>query len=477
MRKSVFGTLVLGFGLALWMGACGDGGGGTGSSGSASSSTSTSSSSSSSGTGGGGGMGAECTEVTVTAVSRTSYDPSGGTSIFRLTLGTMIGGAADDLGQIEFYDLGVSGTIDLATAPNDNYKSCTSCVRGFEDVDLGTGAVTKLYFQESGTLELGASAIPAITGSLKDVKLVEVTIDQMTYESTPVAGGTCLHITQADFKFDAAPDTYTCDPAGYGDHGACDCGDCGVMDPDCSNAMLPIKGCLMGQTCATGLKCEGVPSDWTCDPGKYNGGAGNGCDCGCGVPDPDCDLMGEMFVGCMMDEICPAGTCIPAGWTCDPTYYKDGSYCDCACGAYDPDCDDPMSTLFGCLDGQTCPTGLKCEGVPTGWTCDPAKYDGGAGNGCDCMCGAPDPDCKLMGEMTAGCMMGEKCGDGLCIPDAWTCKPSYFKDGECDCGCGFVDADCADATVGSCKWCNDEGSCNTAACPGTINPTNNAVCN
>jgi hypothetical protein len=39
-----------------------------------------------------------------------------------------------------------------------------------------------------------------------------------------------------------------------------------------------------------------------------------------------------------------------------------------------------------------------------------------------------------------------------------------------------IDPDCANATVGVCDWCADTGSCNTAACPGTINPTNNAVC-
>ena len=61
-------------------------------------------------------------------------------------------------------------------------------------------------------------------------------------------------------------------------------------------------------------------------------------------------------------------------------------------------------------------------------------------------------------------------------PAGWTCDASYYNDGNCDCGCGVADSDCADATVGSCDYCDDTGSCNTATCPGTINPTNNAVC-
>jgi hypothetical protein len=136
-----------------------------------------------------------------------------------------------------------------------------------------------------------------------------------------------------------------------------------------------------------------------------------------------------------------------------------------------------MAMLDGCLDGQTCPTGLKCEGVPTAWICGAAKYGAGAGTGCDCGCGAPDPDCDLAGEAVNGCAAGEKCGADACYPAAWTCKPSYYKDSVCDCGCGVLDPDCADAKVASCAFCDDMGSCNAAACPGTINPTNNAVCN
>jgi hypothetical protein len=65
----------------------------------------------------------------------------------------------------------------------------------------------------------------------------------------------------------------------------------------------------------------------------------------------------------------------------------------------------------------------------------------------------------------------------VCGGGTWTCDPAYYGgyDG-CDCGCGEVDPDCADATSASCEYCDDLGSCSVAACPGTIDPTNNAVC-
>ena len=62
------------------------------------------------------------------------------------------------------------------------------------------------------------------------------------------------------------------------------------------------------------------------------------------------------------------------------------------------------------------------------------------------------------------------------VPATWACDPSYYGDSACDCGCGVADIDCANALIASCEYCNDTGSCSNTACPGTINPTNNAIC-
>jgi hypothetical protein len=171
---------------------------------------------------------------------------------------------------------------------------------------------------------------------------------------------------------------------------------------------------------------------------------------------------------------------------CPPEFIGDGQFCDCFCGMADPDCENPDLPLYGdeftqCAEGQTCsPTFDGCDGTPTGWTCAEDQFNGGAGNGCDCNCGVFDPDCALdPAEPVDGCMANEQCGgaDGICVPAAWTCDPLYFSDMTCDCGCGVADPDCTDATVGVCEYCNNVGSCSSTECPGTINPTNNAVCN
>ncbi|HWP09308.1 MAG TPA: hypothetical protein VNN72_26375 [Polyangiaceae bacterium] len=62
-------------------------------------------------------------------------------------------------------------------------------------------------------------------------------------------------------------------------------------------------------------------------------------------------------------------------------------------------------------------------------------------------------------------------------PTGWKCEAARFADGHtCDCGCGVRDADCQDATVGSCDTCDDEGACAPGACPGKLDPLNNAAC-
>lgn len=180
------------------------------------------------------------------------------------------------------------------------------------------------------------------------------------------------------------------------------------------------------------------------------------------------------------------GLVAPPEWTCDPVWYAEVAngaaeqYCDCECGALDPDCEiEPALPIGDCYEGQTCDfAAFQCEGSPTDWTCDDTEFDGGAGNGCDCNCGAPDPDCALDPvETVEGCEAGDSCTPGgVCVPAAWTCDPTYFADGFCDCGCAVADPDCADALVATCEYCDNDGSCSAEECPGTINPTDNSTC-
>ena len=64
------------------------------------------------------------------------------------------------------------------------------------------------------------------------------------------------------------------------------------------------------------------------------------------------------------------------------------------------------------------------------------------------------------------------------VPGTWTCSASFFGTGDgCDCGCGALDPDCRNALVGACDYCDNQGSCNDGGgCPGSIQAATNALC-
>lgn len=369
MRSLVLGSLAIGL-VGVTVVACGDDGGTGGSGGSDTTTTTTSGPTTTASTTKASGstttgMMQQCTEITVEELQRLLSEIEPG-FFFHAT--PVFGAADEDSLNLEFYgDPLPTGAVDLATAPNDNYATCTTCLVLSQDITMDGAA--KYFFQSAGTLDLGATTAPFITTSL-DVTLVEVTIDPETYQSTVVENGECLHVTGGPFTFPEPPAEWTCDSLIYADNEYCDCTDCGVVDPDCEGS-LPVYECLEGQTCnTTTFTCEGVPTDWTCADDQYNGGAGNGCDCNCGAPDPDCALKGEAVEGCAMGEICTdAGTCLPSAWTCNPTYYNSGlqTDCDCGCGVVDPDCDDATAaSCHYCNDVGSCDeTGMDCSAIDT----------------------------------------------------------------------------------------------------------------
>jgi hypothetical protein len=65
------------------------------------------------------------------------------------------------------------------------------------------------------------------------------------------------------------------------------------------------------------------------------------------------------------------------------------------------------------------------------------------------------------------------CASG--VPPEWTCPTSYYNAADgCDCGCGAYDPDCPNATSAVCEYCSS--GCSMSSCPGTIDPNNNALC-
>lgn len=138
----------------------------------------------------------------------------------------------------------------------------------------------------------------------------------------------------------------------------------------------------------------------------------------------DCDAPACNDGVCDADEneaSCPedcfvAEDAVPAEWTCPPGYYDAVDGCDCECGAYDPDCDDIAQEIVGCETGETCSFDAVCEGVavmvPDTWTCDAAYF--GTGDGCDCECGGDDPDCLDPSAELFNCDEGQVCRAGIC---------------------------------------------------------------
>jgi hypothetical protein len=314
----------------------------------------------------GAGVPKDCTEITLSDFTRLAYEPTADYAAIQFVVSPAQGGTALDTGTIEIYGLDTQGVVDLDAFGNDDYGTCSVCVLVSVDADSDAGAA-RTYFQRAGKLDLGMSSWPALSGTLEDVTFIQVDIDPASARSTPVAGGTCLHVTSASFALPAPPSTWTCDPRDYADGLVCNChAYCGAPDPDCDDANLPVDGCLSGQTCTGGTTCAGAPYGWTCDPAHYDGGPGDGCDCGCGTHDPDCDLPGEAPKGCQPGETCNShDACVPLAWTCDPEAYQGAQGCDCGCGVLDPDC-PPLATSDFCetcdLPGSCDTSGMGCPG-------------------------------------------------------------------------------------------------------------------
>jgi len=164
--------------------------------------------------------------------------------------------ATADTLQAEFYgplfgaglDGDATGTFDLAAGMDNNYGTCSRCIRVFEDSDTG-----RMFFQQSGTLVIDPASTQldgTINATLTNVTMIEVTIAPMTYTSTPVPNGACVHVASATIAVapPVVPAAWTCNPSYYADE-LCDCG-CGVVDLDCADAL--VGSC---ESCGTTGSC------------------------------------------------------------------------------------------------------------------------------------------------------------------------------------------------------------------------------
>lgn len=154
----------------------------------------------------------------------------------------------DPMLYLEFYQEGNSngfdvteGTYDLGSEANSNYSTCTECVSVMSDYvedEEGSGSYEKRFFQKSGSLTVEViDANGEIKGTIA-AKLIEVTINSETFESTPVEGGACFEIETAAF-------------------------DSGICIPQCDGKQCGNDGC--GGSCGI---CEGkaCSADFQCVP-------------------------------------------------------------------------------------------------------------------------------------------------------------------------------------------------------------------
>ena len=104
-----------------------------------------------------------------------------------------IGSPKMDIIQVELWDSEL-GNHNLAIDPNDDYATCTQCVRAFQDVD-GQEA-SKAYYQQSGMLHLEDVDFlqhKFSVGAIADIIHVESTFDEDLH-SQPVQDGTCIRL-------------------------------------------------------------------------------------------------------------------------------------------------------------------------------------------------------------------------------------------------------------------------------------------
>lgn len=169
------------------------------------------------------------------------------------------------------------------------------------------------------------------------------------------------------------------------------CGD-GFLDPQGGGKGPPPKG---------GPKKVIIPPDGggdtggpeQCDDGNTD--AGDGCDQGCQLePGWICEVPGTACVR----PVC-GDSSVDGQETCDDGNTDTGDGCDEGC-AREPDwvCREP---------------GHPCEKMPTAWVCSLFIY--GANDGCDCGCGAVDPDCAK--PLTVEACQYNHCLEGKPYPD------------------------------------------------------------
>ena len=166
-----------------------------------------------------------------------------------------LGGPLPDAVIFELYGA-QTGTFDLGSGGNENYQTCSQCLRFVQDIDATGATQAKNFFQKGGVLTVAEATPPAATSlriTLQDVEMIEVTIRAADFLTTPVSGGSCYarpgELVLETGACVSACGAHACGPDGCG-------GECGA-------------GCAGGDRCRLdGTSCEASP---TCVPLSLTG--------------------------------------------------------------------------------------------------------------------------------------------------------------------------------------------------------------
>jgi len=135
--------------------------------------------------------------------------------------------------SLEFYSVGEGGLLptapsgpgdyELAANPDDrNYATCTTCAL--------LRSPERRFFATSGTIRVNAIDVAgrSINATLVDATFVEVTIDPVTFVSTPVSNGLewCVGSVEIDYQPECLTDDDCSAPAPFCKTSAAKCGEC-----------------------------------------------------------------------------------------------------------------------------------------------------------------------------------------------------------------------------------------------------------
>jgi hypothetical protein len=158
---------------------------------------------------------------------------------------------------------------------------------------------------------------------------------------------------------------------------------------------------------------------------------------------------------------------IPSSWTCKPEQYGSGDGCQCTCGAFDPDCNPFAAVSVDCPNpDDICVPGLDNEPICTlrHKVLSDRKL-------IQIQAGVPvhHPQFYFSNDTDVdGAPWGNYSSTYTkdYVPTTWTCNPLFYGSNDgCDCQCGSWDPDCDEnptllsQKVFNCDTTNNEVRC------------------